>query len=210
MKHLCLILFALYVALGAQNSNDFIKKARDAYEKSDFDDAKLYYSKACKQGNMLGCSGLGTLYERGLGVDQSYKKAKQYYDFACKKGDSFGCFHARLFEIGPKAEEYYEAMCDDSDGLSCLRLADLYYKGLGVSKNYQNAAYYYQRACSFFNAEGCFNLGIIYENGKGKLKQSTEIALAYFYLAKNYFEKECQEGNASSCNILNNIEFLQD
>ncbi|MCE3038882.1 tetratricopeptide repeat protein [Helicobacter anatolicus] len=205
MKQIIFLLISLSFVFGGDLNSD-IKKARDFYEKGEFKQAKKYYSRACNKGIMLGCSGLGTLYERGLDVEQDLKKAKQYYDFACKRGDSFGCFHARLFEIGPKAEEYYEVMCDNLDATSCFRLADLYYKGLGVPKNFQDAAFYYQKACSLYDASACFNLGVLYEIGGDKVKQSAEIALAYFFLAKNYFEKECYQGNKNSCKILNLIK----
>ncbi|CBG39532.1 tetratricopeptide repeat protein [Helicobacter mustelae] len=210
MKILAFFLLSFSLGLGAPG-DAFVKQGQRFYETKDYDEAKSYYQKACDMGNMLGCSGIGMLYENGFGVERDYKKAKQYFDFACKNHDSFGCFQTRLLEIGPKAEKYYQALCDeDEDGIGCQRLADLYYKELGVNKNLQNAAFYYQRACALLVPEACFNLAIMYERGQGKLKKNLEIALAYFYLARNYFEKECQEGQESSCKILHSINMVQD
>ncbi|WP_104697050.1 MULTISPECIES: tetratricopeptide repeat protein [unclassified Helicobacter] len=195
--------------LFSSSGSDFIKKAVEAYKNGNFLSAKEFYTKACNAGIMDGCSGLGTLYERGLGVIQNLQKAKEYYQFACNRKNAFGCFHLRLIEEGDLALEYYINSCNDDDALSCLKVGNLYYRGSGIPKDLKSAAIYYQKSCNLRNAQGCFNLGILYRNGEGELEADSEIALAYFYLAKQYLLTECQKGVASSCNLLKSMEYYQ-
>ena len=189
-------------------TRELIKEAKDAYLKNNYLTAKKHYERACRLGDMLGCSGVGTLFERGLGVLQDFTKAAQYYQYACKNGDTFGCFHLHMLESGPNTIEYYSKACDDENKEACLILANRYYQGMGIQKDADSATNYYQKACVLKSPEGCFNLGILYQNGEGKVKQNSETALAYFYLARQYFENECQNKKQSSCEILRNFDSL--
>lgn len=212
-SHFLRILLLVMLALGTlssasanQKSKILIQKAVKAYKEENFLTAKKLYDQACTLGNMTGCSGLGTLYERGLGVIRNLQKAQEYYSLACKNGDSFGCFHAQMLESGELAVDYHSTLCDEEVGSSCLRLANLYYHGRGVAKDKKNAVLYYQKACSLKNAEGCFNLGVLYNNQEGDLDKNPEIALAYFYLAKQYLYLECKAKQKSSCQLLKSME----
>lgn len=205
LKNLSLIVLSTLL-LFAKSKEDYLQKAVEAYKKENFLTAKEYYTKACESGNMRGCSGLGTIYERGLGVIKDLKKAKEYYQIACDKKDSFGCFHLRIIEEGDLAIDYYTILCDDEDGSACLRVGNIYYNGLGIPKDTKSSVIYYQKACVLKNAQGCFNLGIVYRNGEGGLEVNPEIALAYFYLAKQYLLVDCRSGKKSSCNLLKSME----
>lgn len=204
-------LFALLASslLTFSSEQNYIKKAVEAYKSGKFLSAKEFYTKACDAGNMDGCSGLGTLYERGLGVIQDLQKAKEYYQLACSKKNAFGCFHLRIIEEGDLAIDYHVNSCLDDNASSCLKAGNLYYRGAGIPKDLKNAAIYYQKACNLKNAQGCFNLGILYKNGEGDLEVDTEIALAYFYLAKQYLSIECQKRITSSCSLLKSMEYYQ-
>ncbi|RDU74512.1 hypothetical protein CQA57_00210 [Helicobacter anseris] len=208
LKNLSLIILSTLL-LFAKSKEDYLQKAVEAYKKENFLTAKEYYTKACESGNMRGCSGLGTIYERGLGVIKNLLKAKEYYEMACNNKDSFGCFHLRIIQEGDLAIDYYTILCDDDNGAACLRVGNIYYNGLNVPKDKKNAVIYYQKACILKNAQGCFNLGILYRNGEGDLETNPEIALAYFYLAKQYLSIDCKKGAIPSCNLLKSMEAYQ-
>lgn len=192
-------------AKSSKQSRMLVQKAKDAYLKKDYLVAKKAYQQACKMGDYLGCSGLGTLFERGHGVLQDLSKAQEYYEYACKHNDAFGCFSKEMLEKGENAVELYSKGCDEEKKNSCLALGNLYYKGMGQPKDAKSAVLYYQKACSLKSAEGCFNLGLIYQNGDGKVEQNDDMALAYFALARQYWEIECQNGGRSSCEMLNSL-----
>ncbi len=213
MMRLFVFLFFFYSFLLASNQKEstqiLIQKAVEAYKKENFLTARKYYMQACKLGNMTGCSGLGTLYERGLGVIKNLKKAAEYYKLACLKSDAFGCFHLQMFESGDLGIEYYSSLCDEEDNsLACLKTGNIYYFGLGVPKDRKSSAIYYQKSCNLKNPRGCFNLGILYGNGDGDLEANEEFSLAYFYLAKQYFYLDCKAKKDSACEMLKSMEAL--
>lgn len=51
--------------------------------KQDYSQANNYLTKACSLKDGNGCSVLGTLYEKGLGVDKDFTKASNYYQDGC-------------------------------------------------------------------------------------------------------------------------------
>ena len=64
-------------------------------------------------------------------------------------------------------------------------LALMYYRGLGVEKNYKAALMWFSIATQRENADAQFNLGIMYENGHGV---QTDYVRAYMWykLANNH------------------------
>ncbi len=193
-------------AKSTKQSRMLVQKAKDAYLNKDYLIAKKAYQEACEMGDYLGCSGLGTLFERGHGVLQDFSKAQEYYEYACKNGDAFGCFSKQILEKGENAVELYSKGCDEEKKNFCLALGNLYYRGVGQPKDAKSAVLYYQKACSLKSAEGCFNLGLIYQNGDRKLEQNSDMALAYFALARQYWEIECQNKERSACEMLNSLD----
>ncbi len=62
-----------------------------SYDKQDFSKARKYFEKACGLNNGDGCSGLGSLYHNGEGVEEDSKKAAYLYSRACDLKDGMGC-----------------------------------------------------------------------------------------------------------------------
>lgn len=89
---------------------------------------------------MTGCSYLGTLYEEGKGVRQSYKKARELYLQACTKPD-FG------------------------DSLACYGLGILYSEGKGLRQNKTTAKEYFGKACDMEVQAGCDEYRRLNEQG---------------------------------------------
>jgi TPR repeat protein len=50
-----------------------------------------FYTKACNGKYVKGCSNLGFLYAKGLGVKKSYSKAIKLWDKACADGHETAC-----------------------------------------------------------------------------------------------------------------------
>lgn len=82
--------------------------------------------------------------------------------------------------------------CDRDDGQSCYRLATLYERGLGVSKDEKLAAELYDRACAEMVGAACHNLAIGYFSGTDSQPKDIEQALAYYRLG-------CIAGQVGSC-----------
>ena len=49
----------------------------------------------------------------------------------------------------------YERACASNDGMACFLLGSLYYQGIGVKQDYQEAFKYFQKACDLGSSVGC-------------------------------------------------------
>jgi len=62
-----------------------------------FNDAKIYYKKACDKGLATACSNLGQIYEQGLADEKiDLKQAMNLYKIACDANDGVGCYNEAL------------------------------------------------------------------------------------------------------------------
>ena len=77
---------------------------------------------------------------------------------------------------------YCEKACNLNEGSGCTRFGRLYYQGLGVKQDYQQAKTYYEKACSLNDKVGCARLGRLYANGQGA-KQDYKQAKTYYEIA---------------------------
>lgn len=114
----------------------------------DLAEAKRYFNKSCKLGDVDGC------------------KFKRLYDDAVAGKDTSRSAY----------DSEYEYQCYDGDYESCAVQADLYLKGNGASKNIAEAAKFYSRACLGGKiGRACHQLGLMLTPGKykaGNLKAS--------------------------------------
>jgi len=97
---------------------DWLEAAKEAVKKGDFIVAEKNYSCAGTSGNVVGFYRAGKLWESGDMGCVDYKKAMWYYRRG-EKGRGLACYEA---------------------------IADLYYNGLGVEKNIDEAIVYYEKA----------------------------------------------------------------
>ncbi|PAF51202.1 hypothetical protein BKH43_03075 [Helicobacter sp. 13S00401-1] len=96
--------------------------------------------------------------------------------------------------INPNKDDeirYYKRDCANNNALACNTLANLYFSGSGITKDYQKANALYNKACTLGSASSCAALGAIYKNGVGVKKDSN--------LAKSYYQKACNLGDNYSC-----------
>ncbi len=165
------------------------------------DDAQAValYGRACSETSTLGCTALGFLHERGLGVPKSYPTAARYYQKACDAADGSGCaalagmlFAGNGFEKdGAKGAAFLDRACDAGEFGACLNLGRRYHQGLDVRPDGRQALVLYEKACNGGEADGCELAAAAYRDGAfGPVDANRAIAL---------FEKTCASGRASAC-----------
>ena len=54
---------------------------------------------------------------------------------------------------------------EQGDTFSMNKIADMYYEGNGVTKDYSKSYYYYKRSADFGSSVGLSNVGLHYECG---------------------------------------------
>ena len=85
---------------------------------------------------------MGGMYERGLGVKQSYEMARRLYEQAAQQG-----FASAMYNLG-----------------------FMYYDGEGVEQLYEKAIEYYEPAAHLGHSDAQYNLGRMYATGEGVAK----------------------------------------
>lgn len=104
--------------------------------------------------------------------------------------------YARTYEEGLaayKAGRYDEALAslrpyaERGDALAQLTLGNIYRKGLGVTKDVDEAAHWYHKAAAQGDPDAQFNLGIMYISGDGVTLDEVE--------AVNWFEHAAEQGH---------------
>ena len=186
-----------------------------AYNQKDYAKAAKLYGAACdlyKGGEYRakGCLNIGLLYEKGLGVKQSYGAARNCYQRACSDGDTSNCINLGvLYENGQgedqslaKARELYEKACNAGDEKGCSHLARLNDKEQHIASqdpltiaqiaqefekkgDRAKAKELYGKACDGGLAEGCLNLGVLIQSNPRK--------------ANPLYEKACNGGVVEGC-----------
>ena len=117
-----------------------------ALERGHFSTALNAWLKAANQGDAKAQNNMGYMYERGLGVPQSYSKALHWYRMAAAQG-----LAQAQFNIGT-----------------------LYYYGYGVETNPREAVVWFRQAATQKLPEGEYMLGLAYVQGTGVPKSLTE------------------------------------
>ena len=105
----------------------------EAYNRQDYATARRNWQSACDGGNALGCTNLGFLYEKGLGVTQDYGQARVLY----QKG------------------------CDGGDANACSNLGNLIYQGRGGPRDIAAGRALLEKGCRAGNQWGCDRLKTI-------------------------------------------------
>ena len=115
------------------NAVSCVELAQRAEATRDFEQAATLYLKACNERVGAGCTGIGVLHNRGLGVTRDAALAAEYYERGCNLGDMAGCNN----------------------------LGTVYQFGSIGFQNSAKAAGLYERACSNSHMDGCANLGLL-------------------------------------------------
>ncbi|MDP3119321.1 MAG: tetratricopeptide repeat protein [Sulfuricurvum sp.] len=127
------IILASMLAISVSTYGNDVENGLRAYGDKNFVKSAEYFTKACNNGYVGGCEGLGDMYKDGLGVEQNNFKAAELYIKACKGGMGGGCNNlGRMYELGEgvrqnkaKAKEYYGKACDLKQDVGCSNYAIL-------------------------------------------------------------------------------------
>jgi TPR repeat protein len=92
-----------------------------------------------------------------------------------------------------------ERNCNMGVAQACFTLGNMYFNGLGVSKDYSKAIELYSKACNSGLAAGCTKLGAMYVLGWGVSKNYNK--------AVELFSKACNSGLAAGCTSLGLMYF---
>ena len=117
---------------------------------------------------------MGGMYERGLGVKQSYEMAKRLYGLAAQQGDGNAMFNLGImYETGQGVEqsyerafEYYEQAAHLGDVQAQYNSGNMYYNGQGVEKDIAQAREWWSKAAAQGHANSIKNLKILEKSMK--------------------------------------------
>ena len=136
-------------------------------EKND-ENAYYWFKKSAEQGYDVAQLKLGDCYRTGIGVEKDYEQAASWYRKAVEQGNEEA--NNRIDELKNEINCIGDNNINDyiklnnlakrGDTLAQSSLGDYYYKGIGVDKDYDQAAYWYRKAAEQGNKEAQFGLGI--------------------------------------------------
>lgn len=157
--------------------------------KQDYQKANEYLIKACKQNFALAIYELANSYEFGYGVDIDYNKTIELYS-KIKDTDLDACIdlgycYAEHLHDYQKALEIFYSIQDQPEAE--FFIAECYFYGNGVSKDYSKAIEWYTKAANQNYHKALCNLGYCYEHGYGVNK---DINKAY-----EYYLSAAEKGN---------------
>ena len=134
-----------------------IKLANDFYSKKNYKEAIVWYRKAADQGNIAGEYNLGILYEKGLGLKTDLSQAIHWYQKAANQNDKDAVTHLTNAQIKLAGQLYqaknykeavslYRRLAEQGNSVGQYNLGILYEKGLGVSRDIDQAKAWFQKA----------------------------------------------------------------
>jgi uncharacterized protein len=175
-------------------------------------EGEKWLRRAAEQGNVTAQIELASLYANRRGPVNDDVKALMWYNFAVTHGNSDAAKlrDDLLIRMTPiqvadaqqmgreyKPEKEYEAMVqslkpqvESGDAAAQTKLGILYYKGQGVSRNYQEAARLFRLAAEKGNPYAQSNLAYMCENGEGIPQDYQEAA--------NWYLKAAEQGNTQA------------
>lgn len=165
---------------------------KDGYiVEQDYNKSTKYFKMAAKQGDADSLFILGLFYRDGVGnIVTNRNKARKYFKLAIQQGNlnaavDLGEFYFMegQYEL---AKHYFEI--SDISPLSQQNLGVMYWHGLGVEKNYNEAIKHYTIAAQLGNSLSLTVLGEIYMNGLGNVEKDEKTAVKYFMKAANLGE----------------------
>lgn len=161
-----------------------------------------YAQKAAEMGDENAYNLLGTMYELGCGVKQSYEKAIKYYKLAADNGVEIAFLNIGAFyQYGKgvtkdfqKAVEYFQ-LGANAGNMYCLNALGMCYKnGTGVKQDYKKAFELFVDAAYAGNFAGELNTGFAYDEGQGVQEDKVE--------AKKWFTLAASHGSSKAMFVL--------
>lgn len=142
--------------------------------------AFYWYKRSAKHGNSSGQLCLGYCFDVGNGVKQDKKQALYWYKKAFKNAESIAASNIasiyKEFSNNRRAFFWYQRAAEMNDDDALIELGIMYYKGVGVRKNYKLSIECFKKAMNSNNItessrrDSMYYQGIVYFEGKGVLK----------------------------------------
>ena len=170
-----------------------------------FDEAKMHYRFACKNGITQACNNLAILL-KVTGEDLTLVNALQ--EHGCEEGDAIACFNLgfKAEHQSPKnwelARENYDKSCQAGFAEGCSYLGILYRYGNGVEVDLKRGAELYRKSCLGGYMIGCNSMGYLYQIGSGVEKNDT--------LSTQYYSQACEGGLTRACTNLGTLAESSD
>ncbi len=161
----------------------FYQMGKYMYEKSLFEDAFSYLSKALQNGyssiNLY--YALGVLYSNGRGVERDYEKSADAFEKAYRLGDAKSAARlGRLYEQGRgrpknlnKALSLYQEASRKGVPEAYLYIGTLYSQNNGIGKDLQKSESNWIKAAELGNIEAVKNLVKLYRS-QGSIEQASK------------------------------------
>lgn len=161
-------------------------KSIDAYQRGDYQVALAGFKALAEQGNAFAQNNLGTMFEKGLGVQQDYQQAMRWYRKAADQGfahaqSNLGAMFAHgrgVTQDDQQAVMWFLRAAQQGSAESQQSLGVMYDSGRGVPKDFVKAVQWFRRAAQQGNTFAQHGLGVSYLDGKGVPKDEQ---LAYFW-----------------------------
>ena len=158
-----------------------------ASHKGDYVTAFREFRSLAEKGHAKAQLYLGIMYEMGLGVKQDYPEAVKWYQKAAIQGDREA--QKKLVEMRkkglsstslPPVPENFKGNITDSQTQHDLGV--MYFKGVGVQKNYSAAYRWFYMAANQGHARAQNNLAVMLSKGNG-VRQNNQEAYIWFLKA---------------------------
>ena len=144
-------------------------KGLDAYGRGDYKTAYEIWLPLAKQGDRDAQYHLGVMYGNGQGVPQDKKKAVKWL---LKSAEQKNVGAQSL--IRASYQKWHKQAAEQGDSYAQRFLGTSFYLGLGVTRDYAEAAKWYKKAAEQGDSGAQNILGAMYERGKGIPKDYIE------------------------------------
>ena len=147
--------------------------------------SRKYLLKALELGSSEAANELADMYYFGFGVKENYKKAEFYWQQAADAGNEMGQFdlanyyYDHLHEKIDEAISLYKDLIKKNEftGNSYLKLGRIYYRGLGIDKDVNEAISWLTKGVEVVDGNSCMDLAYIYYQGED-VEKDVEKAIA--------------------------------
>ena len=180
--------------------NHRFRKAQEAAEQGDYDQAALILRLLAEQGRPDPQFLLGLAYSSGVGIKLDRQQAIRWYQRAAAQGHVDAQYHLGMaYTTGKgvnsdniKAAGWWRKAAVQGNTDAQFNLGLLYAQGEGVVKNMMEAARWWFQAASHGDAAAQYALGLMYVRGEG-VSQDLNEAVKWWYLAASQGFERAQD-----------------
>ena len=160
----------------------------------DYTKAREWYDVSSENGCARALRHIGFCYQEGIGVEKDINKAMEWFDKAIELGDTNSMvIKGVLYYYGKdgiivnhsEGTKWYKKAAESGDDDGMWRLANCFWKGIGVEKNYEEAFKWFEKSANKDNSNGQYGLGLCYYMGNGVVQNYTEAVKLFKKAAAN-------------------------